>query len=183
MTTAEHGPGQASATVVLEVGGLGWATQGSRVEAVLGRRPGVRAVVANGRADRDRDLRPAPDLRCRAGGLGAGLAGVLAIADAARPTATATVDALHELDVEVVVLTGDNRATAERIAAQLGIDTVIAGVLPQDKAAKVAELQRAGRRWRWSATGSTTPRRWRGPTLASRSAPAPTWRSRPPTSS
>ena len=71
---------------------------------------------------------------------------MLAIADAARPTATATVDALHELDVEVVVLTGDNRATAERIAAQLGIDTVIAEVLPQDKAAKVAELQRAGRR-------------------------------------
>jgi Cu2+-exporting ATPase len=72
-------------------------------------------------------------------------AGLVAIADAARPTARAAVDALHELGVEVVMLTGDNRATAERIAAELGIDTVIAEVLPGDKAAKVAELQRAGR--------------------------------------
>jgi Cu2+-exporting ATPase len=71
--------------------------------------------------------------------------GLVAIADAARPTARAAVDALHELGVEVVMLTGDNRATAERIAAELGIDTVIAEVLPGDKAAKVAELQRAGR--------------------------------------
>jgi len=73
-------------------------------------------------------------------------AGLVAIADAPRPTARAAVDALHELGVEVVMLTGDNRATAERIAAELGIDTVIAEVLPGDKAARVAELQRAGRK-------------------------------------
>ena len=71
---------------------------------------------------------------------------VLAIADAARPTARAAVAALHEAGVEVVMLTGDNRATADRIAAQLGIDTVIAEILPGDKAAKVAELQGGGRR-------------------------------------
>ena len=72
--------------------------------------------------------------------------GLLAIADAPRPTARDAVIALHDLGVKVVMLTGDNRATADRIAAELGIDTVIADVLPGDKAAKVAELQRAGER-------------------------------------
>jgi Cu2+-exporting ATPase len=69
---------------------------------------------------------------------------LIGIADAPRPTASATVAALHDLGVEVVMLTGDNEATARRIAEQLGIDTVIAEVLPGDKAAKVAELQQRG---------------------------------------
>lgn len=71
---------------------------------------------------------------------------VIALADAPRPTAAAAVAALHGLGVQVVMLTGDNEATARRIAGQLGIDTVIAEVLPGDKAAKVTELQRSGRR-------------------------------------
>ena len=73
-------------------------------------------------------------------------AGVIALADAARETAAPAVAALHKAGVEVVMLTGDNEATARRIAGQLGIDTVIAEVLPEDKSAKVAELQNAGRR-------------------------------------
>ena len=73
-------------------------------------------------------------------------AGVIALADAVRETSAEAVAALHELGVEVVMLSGDNEATAQRIAGQLGIDTVIAEVLPGDKAAKVAELQQAGRR-------------------------------------
>ena len=72
--------------------------------------------------------------------------GVIALADAARETAAAAVAAMHESGIEVVMLTGDNEATARRIADQLGIDTVIAEVLPGDKAEKVAELQRAGKR-------------------------------------
>lgn len=72
--------------------------------------------------------------------------GVIALADAPRPTASAAVRALHEHGARVAMLTGDNRATADRIAQQLGIDTVIADVLPQDKAAKVAALQAEGRR-------------------------------------
>ncbi|HEX9834065.1 MAG TPA: heavy metal translocating P-type ATPase, partial [Mycobacterium sp.] len=72
--------------------------------------------------------------------------GVIALADAARETSAGAVAALHELDVEVVMLSGDNEATAKRIAAQLGIDTVIAEVLPGDKAAEVAVLQRAGKK-------------------------------------
>ncbi|MET7714453.1 heavy metal translocating P-type ATPase [Streptomyces sp. NPDC005407] len=69
-------------------------------------------------------------------------AGLIGIADAPRETSAAAVAELHALGVEVVMLTGDNQATAERIADRLGIDTVIAEVLPGDKAAKVAELQR-----------------------------------------
>ncbi|OJV76689.1 MAG: copper-translocating P-type ATPase [Cellulomonas sp. 73-92] len=72
--------------------------------------------------------------------------GVIALADAPRPTAAATVRALHDAGIRVVMLTGDNRATAERIATELGIDTVLAEVLPQDKAAQVTALQAAGRR-------------------------------------
>jgi P-type Cu2+ transporter len=72
--------------------------------------------------------------------------GLFAIADAPRETSVAAIQALHDAGVQVVMLTGDNRATAERIAATLGIDQVIAEVLPGDKAAKVAELQQAGRK-------------------------------------
>jgi P-type Cu2+ transporter len=71
---------------------------------------------------------------------------ILGIADAPRPTSLSTVQALHDLDVEVVMLTGDNQATADRIAADLGIDTVIAEVLPADKAAHVAKLQQGDRK-------------------------------------
>jgi len=71
--------------------------------------------------------------------------GVIALADAARETAAAAVAALHESGIEVVMLTGDNEATARRIADLLGIDTVIAEVMPGDKADKIAELQKAGK--------------------------------------
>jgi Cu2+-exporting ATPase len=70
--------------------------------------------------------------------------GVLALADAVRPTSAAAVAALHAAGVRVVMITGDNAATARRIAAELGIDEVIAEVLPADKAAKIAELQAGG---------------------------------------
>jgi Cu2+-exporting ATPase len=73
-------------------------------------------------------------------------AAVLGIADAPRPTAHAAVQQLHEDGIDVVMLTGDNEATARRIAKELDVDAVIAGVLPGDKAAKVAELQAAGAR-------------------------------------
>jgi Cu2+-exporting ATPase len=71
---------------------------------------------------------------------------VIGLADAARPTSAVAVAELRDLGVEVVMLTGDNAATAERIAAQLGVTTVIAEVLPGDKAAKVKEIADAGHR-------------------------------------
>jgi P-type Cu2+ transporter len=73
-------------------------------------------------------------------------AGLLAIADAPRPTSRQAVAALRAAGIEVVMLTGDNEATAKRIAGELGISNVIAEVLPGQKAEKIAELQRAGKR-------------------------------------
>ena len=72
--------------------------------------------------------------------------GLIAMADTPRPTAVTAVAALRERGVEVVMLTGDNQATASRIGSLLGITTVIAEVLPGDKASKVAELQAGGRK-------------------------------------
>ena len=70
---------------------------------------------------------------------------VIGIADAVRETSAAAVAALHEAGIRVAMLTGDNRATAERIAKELGIDDVIAEVLPEDKAHQVQQLQAQGR--------------------------------------
>jgi Cu2+-exporting ATPase len=73
-------------------------------------------------------------------------AGLFAIADEPRPTARAAVEALKKLNVRPVMLTGDNAATANRIAVAVGIDEVIGDVLPADKAARIADLQKTGRR-------------------------------------
>ena len=74
------------------------------------------------------------------------LVGLIALADKPKATAAETVAALHEMGLEVVMLTGDAQATAEAIARTLGIDTVIAEVLPGQKADKVKELQALGKR-------------------------------------
>ena len=73
-------------------------------------------------------------------------AGLFAIADAVRPTSRQAVAALTAAGVEVVMLTGDNEATAKRIADELGITSVIAEVLPGQKAERIEELQRTGKR-------------------------------------
>ena len=73
-------------------------------------------------------------------------AGLFAIADAVRPTSRQAVAALRAAGVEVVMLTGDNEATAKRIADELGITSVIAEVLPGQKAERIEELQRTGKR-------------------------------------
>ena len=73
-------------------------------------------------------------------------AGLIALADAPRETSITAVAELRSMGVEVVMLTGDNEATARRIAGILGVDTVIAEVLPADKASKISELQAAGRK-------------------------------------
>jgi len=72
------------------------------------------------------------------------LLGLIAIADTPRPTAIATIAKLHEQGVRVAMLTGDNAGTAKRIAGALGIDIVLADVLPGQKAEKIKELQGQG---------------------------------------
>ena len=72
-------------------------------------------------------------------------AALFGIADAIKPTAKAAIDELHRQNIEVVMMTGDNRVTAQAVADQLGIDQVFAEVMPEDKAAKVKELQSQGK--------------------------------------
>jgi Cu2+-exporting ATPase len=72
------------------------------------------------------------------------LAGLIAVADPIKPSAVEAVRLLHEQGLQVVMLTGDNAATANAIAQQLGIDRVEAEVLPADKERHVAELQSQG---------------------------------------
>lgn len=77
---------------------------------------------------------------------GGRLIGLVAIADAVRPTSRQTIEALQARGVKVAMLTGDNQATAERIGKELGIDIVLADVLPGQKAEKIKELQKQGHR-------------------------------------
>ena len=74
------------------------------------------------------------------------LAGLLVVADPIKDSAAGAIAELHRAGIRVVMMTGDSRRTAEAVARQLGIDDVIADVLPDQKQAKVAELRAEGRR-------------------------------------
>ncbi len=72
--------------------------------------------------------------------------GIFAVADVLKPSSRAAVDTLQKLGVQVTLLTGDNQATAQSIAAELGVQDVVAEVLPQDKERVVREKQEQGRK-------------------------------------
>ncbi len=72
------------------------------------------------------------------------LVGLISVADAVKPDSAAAVRRLHQLGIKVVMMTGDSLSTAAAVAAQVGIDQVIADVLPEDKAKRVADLQQQG---------------------------------------
>ena len=72
--------------------------------------------------------------------------GGLKLADEVRPESRDAVDALHQLGVEVVMITGDAEAVANEVGRELGIDRVFAGVRPEDKSAKVDQLQKEGKK-------------------------------------
>ena len=72
--------------------------------------------------------------------------GIVAVADTVKPTAAAAIQALHALGLEVVLLTGDNRRVAEAVGQALGVDRVVAEVLPSGKVDEVKRLQALGKR-------------------------------------
>ena len=74
------------------------------------------------------------------------IAAAFALADVIRPESKQAVDRLHQMGIEVAMLTGDSEAVAQAVAKELGIDTVFAQVLPEHKDQKIAELQQQGKK-------------------------------------
>jgi Cu+-exporting ATPase len=125
-------------------------------QGVLGSVEGRGVVVGNAGLMRTRHIDPAP-LLDRADALAAhgataafvaldgALAGLLAIADPIKGSSAAAIERLHRLGLEVVMLTGDSRRTAESVARATGIDRVIAEVLPDEKLAVIRRMQEDGK--------------------------------------
>ncbi|HEI6416840.1 TPA: copper-translocating P-type ATPase [Staphylococcus aureus] len=74
------------------------------------------------------------------------LTGIIVVADTVKDHAKDAIKQLHDMGIEVAMLTGDNKNTAQAIAKQVGIDTVIADILPEEKAAQIAKLQQQGKK-------------------------------------
>lgn len=75
--------------------------------------------------------------------------GIIGVADVVKPTSRQAIEELRNMGIETVMLTGDNTKTATAIQKQVGVDRIVAEVLPQDKEREVRQLQGSGKRWQW----------------------------------
>ena len=73
--------------------------------------------------------------------------GIIAVADVVKATSKAALDSFAKMGIEAIMLTGDNKKTAEAIRRQLNIDRTIAELMPQDKEREIRNIQESGRKW------------------------------------
>ena len=146
----DGGPAGSAGTSRVDAAGTAVGAASSRVDAgvaasdAAARQSGARESAGSGDAPQPG---PAPDAAVIALPehlTGARVLGVLVVRDTVKPTSRAAIAQLRSLGIEPVLLTGDNEAAARHVASQVGIDRVIAGVLPDGKRAAVAELQESG---------------------------------------
>ena len=103
-------------------------------------------------------------------------AGIIAVADTLKENSKKAVEAFHRMGLEVVMLTGDNQRTAKAIANQIGVDRVLAEVLPEMKAEEVRRLQSEGKKVGMVGMGSMMRLPWHRPMWELRLEPEPMWR-------
>ena len=143
-TAADAGASRADTMETAEGAASFRLDAGAAASGAAARQSGARESAGSGDAPQSG---PAPDAAAIALPerlTGARVLGVLVVRDTVKPTSRAAIAQLRSLGIEPVLLTGDNEAAARHVASQVGIDRVIAGVLPDGKRAAVAELQERG---------------------------------------